>query len=436
MRFLGSPHVSRVAGGRPLLCLLAPLIAACGSPTGSSADARPAVAPADAQISLPPDALVPVICPTGSAPPGVPEMAIPAGETLDGSFVLTANDLGTLDGIRFVTGSLILVGAATGDLVVPDLEVIGGELEIRAPGFDSLGRVSLPRLESVGGRVWTNVSSPVTAVHLPVLDAVGDWFSLSAKRVDAACLRRVEGTGGVGTHNIEAGPVSFPRLETAGTVVVRGAGPSVDIDLPALTTVSFLSIFGTGAGVLSAPALATAERLHVEASTMPSMVLGPTASIDELRLLSGMFTDLEFLRGRAVTDLDLQYLPALTSLSGLPTTNLRNLFLSALPALRDVSAVAPWTTGERLQIRITEALESIELPNLTTLTTYLAIAINPSLRTLSMPSLTTVNADFYASVGNNPMLPSCQVEAIANRIRAAQPSATFVNIGNATGPCP
>ena len=362
------------------LPLAAALAAACGDDDsgddgpGDGSDSDAAVSGVDAGVTDD--------CPNRTAAQGEPETELPARAILDGDF--TGSDLAGLSGIRMVNGSVRLEGSA-GAVELADLEVITGDLVITADP-DALTSIRLPALQTVGGSVQIDAPG-LASLDAPALESTGG-VAAAAADVDLHCL--VSGSVALGGHAGAA--LDLGKLRTAGVVKLDGMAALASLELPALEQGSLI--------VSDAPALASIA--------LPALTGTPA----QLRLLGcGALTDLS--------------LGAITSIGAVQVADAASLAdLGAFDAIQDADSLA---------IENDDALTALGFPALVTVRGALDLRDNSALAEIGLGALTEIGED--SAITDNPLLPTCDVQGLRDRVRENGSLAAFLIHDNADDDC-
>ena len=326
-------------------------------------------------------------------------------------------DARALQGVNVVTGSLIVESDALVDVDLSALVEIGGDLRC---GFG--GVATVPLLRSVGG----DLALSVVAFDLPRLESVGGSASL-----------RTNGNGSLRACH----PITVPALRTVGgnltIVCFPGWGmayPGHPYELPALTMVGG-GIEVSGQFAFHAPAVTRLAFLTID----PAWNANENG---ENKVRSVTLEQLETIEGTLLvlrTDLDELSLPRLRQAQRVEIQRIDDrLPVLSLPALESASVVirdARMLTSvsvpvlreaPEIHVESNPRLIGLAMPALTSATT-LTIDRHQALASLDLPMLTSLTT---IRVTSNPMLPTCQAEAIADRT-----AATRTISGNGDGAC-
>ena len=390
--------------------LLAIAAASCGGPSSPATDA-PSSADATA-IDAPPaiDAMLPDLCKHRTAPAGVPEGTYPPESILDNSLVIRSQvDVDALAGIRVITGSLD-IAAKLDSITLPDLEVVEGSLTTSSPTITEL---RLPKLETVGVAVRLGNAGdtvpPLAVLDLGRLESTGAYLYVHAGSLDLSCL---VSAGSASLIGVTTDPLLLPRFTTTGTV---------QLDALQTTTVSMRALTVT-TDVLEVNDCLALTDLHLGTPTLldvanaPALTTITMTSNAQLRAVGlarcGALADVDFLAGA----------PALATLG-----------LQSMPALHDLGALDSLALTNQLSV-VDTGVTAIHMPNISALAYSLRVSSNPSLVTLDLPALTSLGP-IEQAITDNPMLPTCQAQAIKDRVTVMGGN-PFVISGNGSGSCP
>lgn len=232
--------------------------------------------------------------------------------------------------LRVVDGSIVTWFDARGVLSLPDLQTVGGDVDVRGP----LTGLHADSMVSIGGSISIDSGGTATlALALPALQTIaGNVTAIFEKGVTSIDLPQLQQCGGTLELLTPAGltEVSLPRmLSVGGDIWISDAQALVAVDVGALTTV------GGAMTIERAPALSTlpVAALHDVGSgqTFPSL---------SIELLETALQDLDFASLHSVS---------------------KEIFLGENPMLRTVQ-FPNLTTAETLAA---DALDSIAAPQLT-----------------------------------------------------------------------
>jgi hypothetical protein len=129
---------------------------------------------------------------------------------------------------------------------------------------------------------------------------------------------------------------------------------------------------------------------------------------------------------QALNQADLNAISGVVSITGNLTINVDGLSTASLPALTTVQGTLSVVGGR--------TLTSISLPALTAVQGDVNISFGQALTSISLPALTTVGG--FLQVRNNPLLPTCQAEALAAQLSAPPPGGVIISGNNDAGVCP
>lgn len=335
--------------------------------------------------------------------------------TRAGALTIRATDdialpaLVTVDGVANL-GCPGDAGPATGivetALDLPALESAGGFWFCPWP---ALASASLPNLQQITGlsqSTWYPfligpTTGPLASVDLPTLQTIRGDANIQSP-VTAPTLTTIEpGHPTTSGHLTIAAPLSAPRLATVtGTLT-----STYDTDLPALSSVDRL----VADHALAAPLLQTVGR---------NLDLDGTGDVD-LRSLRSVGTVFQAYRTASQFDFT-----SLETVGAYVRVAVDGVAL-AFPSLTSVSRfvlLKGGTAGE------------IQAPALASIGEYLEISYNESLTLIDFAALASLGGALR--IGNNPLLPTCQAEALRDQLIAAGWTGTPIIWGNGTGTCP
>lgn len=300
---------------------------------------------------------------------------VPLTEVHNGDYLISSQlDVDALAGIRVVTGTLRITAPRVSRVSLPDLEVVGVNLFVE-DGEGQLSELALPRLETVGRSFSISAPGAILA-GLPVLDSIGAEVFIGMRGMTAStvpCLRSIAQELVI-ANTTELSALTFERLQAAQDVRVVNNAQLASFALPALERTRLFDVITNPKLVsLSAPALAQVEDLRIEGDPLLA-----TLRFDQLAT------------ARAIT------------LTGVADVN-------GFPALSAVTAVLVAGDTGASTLSTFGALQSVG---------YLGVYRNQALTRLGLSALTTVTGtgDGFGVVTNNPMLPTCEAVALANRV--------------------
>lgn len=340
---------------------------ACGSESPTALDATPQTdtLAVDASAST---------CLTRTAPAGEPEGPVPASAVHNGDYRISSQlDVDALAGIRVITGDLRVTDPSFAVLALPDLEVVGGNFFIEDAARTNLTEIALSKLQTIGGSTSFSAAN-AARVDLATLDSIGVEMILIIREpaVRAPCLRSISGE--LAIVDDAALSIELPRLETAGKVTVFDSSNVEAIELPALTSLATLDVRDNARlGSISAALVTTAANISIQ--RCPALA---TVSFDRLPSATGILFD--------TTNTDLsQGFDALTTITN-------DLVLVRTRTAQNLAAFANLTRVDNL-----------------------TITDNPALLDLGLTALTTLTG-VRSTIAMNPMLPTCQAEALRDRL--------------------
>jgi hypothetical protein len=343
----------------------------------------------------------------------------------------------TIEGTYYIHNSFdvaLLAGVTT----------ITGDLDIDAPGLTG---VSLPQLTSVGGMVYVTDSSSLVTLDLSALTA-GD-IQLGA----------LNGTGGIDALTTLKLPVLAGALNN---FVVSGAYVLTTLSAPLVTSAAYFGIVGDIALTsISCPALTTAQTFDLE--TLPALTTASfpkltsvtnftisNTALPTLSLLAGLTTfqdgtvsqnasltsisDLSGVTG-TIDGLQVQYNPLLANSTGLGgiTAVTSEIAFTDCAALTDLTGLTNLTTvGGSFTASEDAAMTNVGAPALTTVG-YLDVDTNAALVTLDLGNLTTVTTEFI--VVDNSALKQCLADALLAQLTTV-PTMAYSSGNTGTGVCP
>jgi hypothetical protein len=429
-RVIESRAVGHHGGMRSTGLVVASALAACNSPHPTVADGPLPDGTADAVVpdASPPDAMNDG-CPHRSAPAGQPDRSYSPAEVHSGDVKISVQaDIDALAGIRMITGNLTIAGTVT-TVSLPDLEVVGGTFDAENAVITEL---HLPVLETVGGYVkvyQTPSFGRLAVVDIPRLESIGTYAYFQVHDIAPRCLATLGGQ--IEVAGVTADPLSLPRLVTS---------PHVQLDQLATSTLELPAMHGGDIQITTAP-LAT-----IRVGAPDAIEITDDSALTDLEVSStGTMSLLQLSNVPALANLDgvahlahLGYLDlgkagALTSLAGLASTPVDGLHLADVPELIDLSPIADDAISSDLMISNSGAT-TVRFANVTALSGTLGIRGNAVLTTLDLPKLAMIGP-FDSYITNNPMLPTCQAQAIAAHVTVA-PGGTLAISGNGSGTCP
>lgn len=251
-----------------------------------------------------------------------------------------------LAGIRHLVGMLTIEGGLTGDVVLPDIEVVEGKILVTG----ALGSLKMPKLQRAGG-VSVTSANEIVSIELPRLEKVGGGISLG--------------------NNPLLETVDLPALTTSGGFFAGGN--------PALETLTLPSLTEIGASGLAI------GRANLNTLYYPNHAPNPTLktfSAPKLKKNKGALT---VQANEFLDTLDLKELETVTG--GVEIGNhtwegegdgLNRLQSLSLPRLESV--------GEEFTIYYLPALESVALDSLAEAKSISFYDL-PLLESLSLPAL-------------------------------------------------
>ncbi|MCY1040322.1 hypothetical protein OV208_03230 [Corallococcus sp. bb12-1] len=390
----------------------------------------------------------------------------------EGTYVVVdATDLAALQGVTRVTGNLRFTGETLTQLVLPELSAVQGSLDIESN--PRLTHVSLPGL-----RFARDVSLNDNAVldTAALGDAAGTQVSVDRNLLVSSNpqLASLDGLRALTPRN-ELGVSDNALLETftfpyvtslPGGLTVQRNPKLRTFDLPALAsaeglslsqnaaleslaglaglrTVEHLNISSNGAltslagfdTLISANSITVARNAQLQTMTgfLPrliragSVLIGDNAALESaggmssLRTVSESFWLRDNARLQRVTDLE--SIEAIYSLT-----------VESNPMLTDLGGFGPLMRLERLSVRYNRDLQELSRLNELRYLQFLNLTDNPSLTGLGLESLLAVEQGF--SVENNPLLPTCRVQQLADRAYSGSPSELSIIGNNSQTPCP
>ncbi len=142
------------------------------------------------------------------------------------------SDVDALAGIREITGKLTIVSPAFTTLALPDLEVVGGEIELDDSAVAGLTSIAFPKLVSTGDDI-NLLSERATTLDLSDLVATGNGVELNAGGLTALALPCLATTPNL-TIAGAATTISLPSLVTAPQLTIANDPNLTAVDLPAL----------------------------------------------------------------------------------------------------------------------------------------------------------------------------------------------------------
>lgn len=321
-----------------------------------------------------------------------------------------------------------------------DSEGIRASLHVEANG--ALSSVQLPALQRVHAQVTIMNNYTLTVVDLPALENIGEDVEIRDNDMLATVRAPALAEQGGRLFFIEGkalSAVELPMLRHAGIIAIRSDGDLPAVELPALESAETLAIGPTTATRLAFPKLNWIYAVLAirDNPLLTSLELPLLADVgkDWAGVLDSDAFGIEITNNAGLASVQM---PALKEV-GNDLAVLGNPLLTSL----DLSALGKVTND--LEIRGT-GLTQLSAPLLTSLGGSepgggngtrvsfggLIIADNPSLASALLPGLTAAYLDFR--VTNNPMLPTCDAQALASQLTTSPVGSVTIE-GNA-GTCP
>ncbi|RKH22661.1 hypothetical protein D7Y13_30915 [Corallococcus praedator] len=375
----------------------------------------------------------------------------------EGTYVVAdAADLAVLQGVTRVTGDLRVTSETLTGLTLPELSVVQGSLGIESNAL--LSHVALPGLRFARDVALNDNAVLATAalgdaagsqVHVdrnlsvrgnPQLASLDGLRALTPRNELGVSENALLETftfpyvtslpGGLAVQrNPKLRTFSLPALASAeGLSLSQNAALESLAGLPGLRTVEHLDIFSNGAltslsgfdTLISANSITVARNAKLQTMTgfLPNLIragsvlIGDNAALESaggmssLRTVSESFTLRNNARLQRVTDLE--SLEAIFSLT-----------VELNPMLTDLGGFGPLLRMERLSVRYNRDLQELSRLNELRYLQFLKLTDNPSLTGLGLESLLAVEQGF--SVENNPLLPTCRVQQLADRAYSGSP---------------
>lgn len=196
-----------------------------------------------------------------------------------------------------------------------------------------------------------------------------------------------------------------------------------ELDLAAMngvqTVTGNLTLVGVGLSAISLPDLE-----EVQGSLLVSAQ--GIATID-LPFLGSIGEDLSVFPSADLQELSL---PGLLSVGR--DVNMSGSFGGGFPVLQTLDIDLLQTVGRDVSITFLALPQDLSIPSLQS-TGSLTIGEFPLLRTIDLPALQAVPNGF--TIGDNPLLPTCQAQAILDQLTTA-PLSFDISGNNAAGACP
>ncbi|RKG89237.1 DUF7151 family protein [Corallococcus terminator] len=389
----------------------------------------------------------------------------------EGTYVVRdASDLAALQGVTRVNGDLIINSATLSELILPELSVVVGSLSIQTN--PQLDRVDLPGLRFARD-VWMELNAGLTTATLGDPDGHQVYVDRALVVRDHPQLASLAGLRALAPNgeltvsdnalvetfefpyvtslslglNVQSNPrlrgLDLPLLEsTYSASVAHGAALESLSGLSSLRTVEHLSIFNNAAltslqglnSLQSAASVSIIKNAALKTTAgfprlvrVGSVLIGDNASLEsaggmpELRTVSESFWLSNNALLRKVADL-----PKLDSV--------QILTVESNPMLTDLGGFGSLMRLERLSVRYNRDL--LELSRLSDLRylQFLKLTDNPSLTGLGLESLLAVEQGF--SVENNPLLPTCRVQQLADLAYSGSPFELSIIGNDSQTPCP
>ncbi|MGK3962674.1 hypothetical protein WMF38_00615 [Sorangium sp. So ce118] len=329
----------------------------------------------------------------------------------DGSFIgdYTVNDadaLLALDGIRVITGRLVIRWDQATAVALDDLAYVGGSLQVVDP--DALERLSLPALAHVGGDLSVTSAPLLRSMSLPSLWRVGGALRLwDIDQLAALSLPELTEIGGALDPLADALLIQMEALADLAVPSLQRSGGRIYLDTPALERIAFPALFEAGGIDVTDGSAAQALELPVLREVHGDLSLTNVAAA-QIAL-----PRLEATAGR----LSVSFAPRAARLSLPALRAVGDTFgVSASAELTDLDAPL-LESAPQVMIEHLPKLTSFSLPALSTVQKRVSIVYNESLTRFSLPALRRTE---WLTVWDNPRLTGldglAQLESVSQHI--------------------
>lgn len=334
--------------------------------------------------------------------------------------ISSAEGVQALAGVRHIVGMLTIEGGLTGEVVLPDIEVVEGEIRVlgalgglkmpklkRAGGVmvmraNDLVSIELPQLVEVGARIWIGNNPALETIGLGALTTMGGLFVGDNSALETLTLPSLLEIGAVGLTigqyesssssipNPALKTISAPKLKTIkGGLTVQANKALETLDLGALELVE-------GELTIGNYVYSTSQHGNESLATLSLPALesvGKKLRVQYLpRLASLHLNALTHAEGASFNAL-----PLLTSLA-LPALSDGALYIYSNDNLETVSA--PVLASGGVQVSDNALLETVSFPSLSS-ATFLSFT-GPALKSFNLPLVTSLTESLF--IGGLPAI--------------------------------